>query len=168
MSVQVGRFRRMRGTACWISPVRRSVVARAQRARGDDDPDAWRDDVTTYGVKAFVHALGVQSNVDLAHRRLGLLGRTVQIATYPLGARVRPTYYVAAPAAHGADEVFVTLLRDGDYPDLVLAGGMPADRVQGSHVRIGDLDGPLEWVCRLAVQDTDRRAAALREESHVH
>jgi hypothetical protein len=159
MSMSVGRFRRMPGTAYWISPIRSSVVARARRSHDADGGD-WQPDVATYGVAAFGRALDVRASVDLPHMRLGLLGRTVQVMMAPLCRRVLPHYYVRAPDAHGADEVFVTLLRDGDYPDLVLAGGIPADRVTGSHIQLGDLDEPLAWLCRLIVQDNERRAAA--------
>lgn len=159
MSVSVGRFCRMPGTAYWISPVRSSVVARARRSHEADGGD-WQADVATYGVAAFARALGVRASVDLEHMRLGLLGRTVQVAMAPLCRRVLPHYHVRAPDAHGADEVFVTLLRKDGYHDLVLAGGMPADRVTGSHIQLGDLDRPLEWLCRLVVQDNERRIAA--------
>lgn len=159
MSVSVGRFRKMPGTAFWISHIRSSVVARARRAH-ERDAGEWQPDVATYGVAAFARALDVRSSVDLPHMRLGLLGRTVQVTLAPLGQRVLPRYYVRAPDANGADEVFVTLIRDGEYPTLVLAGGTPADRVAGTHIRLGELDPPLEWLCRLVVQDNERRAAA--------
>lgn len=153
----IGRFNRVRETSMWISPVRSSIVARARAAR--DDGDGWLGDVATVGLASFLRALGVGVELDVHGRTIRMHGTSVTVVTHLLGRRVSPSYYVRTGEVR-TDEVFATLLRDSEYPDLVLVGGIAASALTGAHTQIKALDPPVNWVARVDVQADQRRAAA--------
>ena len=157
MHIVIGRFRRMPDTAMWISPVRKHIAERACNARSG--ADGWTGDVATVGLASFLRALGIKFDMDVHGHALRIDGRTVAVVTIPLCRRVAPWYYVPTPQG-GSDEVFATLLREGDYPDLVLAGGVAAQCITASHMQISALDAPIGWVSRLSVEADERRSAA--------
>lgn len=157
MHYVIGRFRKMPDTSMWISPVRKHIAGRARDARSD--ADGWTGDVATVGLASFLRALGMKFDIDVHGHALRIDGRTVAVVTVPLGKRVAPCYYVPTPRGD-SDEVFATLFRDGDYPDLVLAGGVATPSITASHMQISSLDAPIGWVARLSVQADERRSAA--------
>lgn len=153
----IGRFRKMPDTAMWTSPVRKHIAERACAARSG--ADGWTGDVATVGLASFLRALDIQFEIDVHGHALRIAGRTVAVVTVPLCSRVAPWYFVPTPRGH-SDEVFAALFRDGDYPVLVLAGGIATQRITASHTRISTLDAPIGWVSRLSVEADQRRSAA--------
>lgn len=157
MSIVIGRFRKMHGTAVWVSPVRSHIVDRARLAR--DGGDGWIEDIATVGFTSFLRALALPADADPKGRRVRVLDVIASVVTAPLGLRVQPTYWLPTPTAD-SPEVFVTLFRDGEYPTLALVGGVNARAVTGSHMQVQALEDPIGWVSRITVQAEERRAAA--------